>query len=86
MILSVKNLACSLYSIVPFKDAENINLLVARNSDSERKHESYLDYLISSMRKRVRTTFREISNFFPEKIQTVTMFGFLLKVVIFIFG
>jgi len=68
------------------KDAENIDLLVQRRSNSKRKHEPYVDYLISSMRKRIETTFSEISNFLPKKIHAVTEFGFLLKVVIFIFG
>lgn len=68
------------------KDAENIDLLVARKSDSKRKHEPYVEYLISTLRKRIETTFSEISNFFPKKIHAVTEFGFILKVVIFIFG
>ena len=68
------------------KDAENIDLLVQRKSNSIRKHEPYLDYLISSMRKRIESAFSEISNFLPKKIHAVTEFGFLLKVVIFIFG
>ena len=68
------------------KDAENIDLLVQRKSNSKKQHEPYVDYLISSMRKRIETTFSEISNFLPKKIHAVTEFGFLLKVVIFIFG
>jgi len=68
------------------KDAEQIDLLVARKSDSRRQHEPYVDYLISSMRKRIETTFSEISNFLPKKIHAVTEFGFLLKMVVFIFG
>lgn len=68
------------------KDAENIDLRVARKSDSKRKHEPYIEYLISCMRKRIETTFSEISNFLPKKIHAVTEFGFILKVVIFIFG
>ena len=47
------------------KDAENIDLLVAR---------------------RIETTLSEISNFLPKKIHAVTEFGFLLKIVVFIFG
>ena len=39
-----------------------------------------------SMRKRIESAFSEISNFLPKKIHAVTEFGFLLKVVIFIFG
>jgi len=68
------------------KDAENIDLLVARRSTSKRKHEPYVEYLISTMRKRIETTFSEISNFFPKTIHAVTEYGFILKVVIFIFG
>ena len=68
------------------KDAEDIDLLVQRKSNSKKQHEPYVDYLISSMRKRIETTFSEIFNFLPKKIYAVTEFGFLLKVVIFIFG
>ena len=68
------------------KDAENIDLLVARKSNSRRKHEPCIEYIISVMRKRIETTFSEISNFLPKKIHAVTEFGFLLKLVIFIFG
>ena len=68
------------------KDAEDIDLLVARKSNSKRKHEPYIEYLISVMRKRIETTFSEISNFLPKKIHAVTEFGFLLKIVVFIFG
>jgi Transposase DDE domain len=68
------------------KDAENIDLLVARKSTSKRKHEPYEEYLISTMRKRIETTFSEISNFFPKTIHAVNEYGFILKVVIFIFG
>jgi len=68
------------------KDAENIDMLVARRSNSKRKHEPYINYLIEVMRKRVETTFSEISGLFPKKIHAVTEYGFLLKIVIFIFS
>jgi len=58
------------------KDAENIDLLVARRFGSKKKHESYIDYLKSSMRKRIETTFIEISNSLPKKIHAVTEAGF----------
>ncbi len=38
------------------KDAENIELLVQRKSNSKRKHEPYVDYKILTMRKRIKTT------------------------------
>ncbi len=68
------------------RDAEGIDLLVARKSDSKRKHEPYIEYLISTMRKRIETTFSEISSLFPKKIHAVTEYGFIMKVVLFIFS
>jgi len=68
------------------KDAEGIELLAQRTSRLKRQHEPYIDYIITTMRKRIETTFSEISNFLPKKIHTVTEYGFILKVVIFIFG
>ena len=68
------------------KDAQGIELLAKRTSRLKRQHEPYVDYIISTMRKRIETTFSEIANFFPKKIHAVTEYGFILKVVIFIFG
>ena len=68
------------------KDAEGIELLAQRTSRLKRQHEPYVDYIITTMRKRIETTFSEISNFLPKKIHAVTEYGFILKVVIFIFG
>lgn len=68
------------------KEADGIDLLVARKSNSRRKHEPHIEYIISVMRKRIESTFSEISNFLPKKIHAVTEYGFLLKVVLFIFG
>ncbi|NPD86977.1 IS982 family transposase, partial [Lentimicrobium sp. L6] len=68
------------------KDAEKINLLVARKSNSKRKRERYMEYIIESMRKRVETTFSEISTLLPKKIHAVTSYGFVLKVIMFLFS
>ena len=68
------------------KDAEGIELLSQRTSRLKRQHEPYVDYIITTMRKRIETTFSEIANFLPKKIHAVTEFGFILKMVIFIFG
>jgi len=38
------------------------------------------------MRKRIETTFSEITAFFPRKIHAVTIQGFILKVILFIFA
>ena len=68
------------------KDAEDIYLLSQRTSRLKRQHEPYVDYIISTMRKKIETTFSEIAGFLPKKIHAVTEFGFILKMVIFIFG
>ena len=68
------------------KEAENIDLLVARKSNSKRRREAYSEYIIESMRKRVETTFSEISGMFPKKIHAVTDNGFILKMILFLFS
>lgn len=68
------------------KDAEGIDLLVARKSNSKRTREPYQEYLIETMRKRVETTFSEISTLLPKKIHAVTNHGFILKVIMFLFS
>jgi hypothetical protein len=68
------------------KDAENIDRHMARRSTSKRGNVPYVEYLILTMRKRVETTFSEISDFFPKTIHAVTEYGSILKVVIFIVG
>lgn len=68
------------------KHAEGIDLLSQRSSRLKRQHEPYVDYIITTMRKRIETAFSEIANFLPKKIHAVTEYGFILKVVVFIFG
>ena len=67
-------------------DSENIELLVARKSNSKRKRESHMEYTIETVRKRVETTFSEISTLLPKKIHAVTSYGFILKVIMFLFS
>lgn len=67
-------------------DADKIELLVARKSNSTRKREPYIEYIIETMRKRVETTFSEISSMLPKKIHAVTDNGFILKVILFLFS
>ena len=68
------------------EQAEKIELLVARKSNSKRKREPYQEFLIESMRKRVETTFSEISTLLPKKIHAVTDSGVILKVIMFLFS
>jgi len=41
--------------------------------------------MIADSRKRIETTFSQISSMFPKRIHAVTPDGFLMKVVLFIF-
>jgi len=66
------------------KDAEKIDLLVARKSNSKRKHLPCVNYLIETMRKRVETTFSELNAMFPKKIHAVTNYGFVIKIITFL--
>lgn len=66
-------------------EAENIKMMIARKSNSKRKHQPWQDYLISVSRKRIETMFSQISVMFPKRIHAVTVNGFLLKLVLFIF-
>lgn len=68
------------------QQAEKIELLAARKSNSKRKREPYQEFLIESMRKRIETTFSEISTLLPKKIHAVTDYGFILKVIMFLFS
>jgi hypothetical protein len=68
------------------KEADDISLLVARKSNSKRKKEAYEEYVIGIMRKRIETTFSEISTLLPKKIHAVTDNGFILKVIMFLFS
>lgn len=66
-------------------EAENIKLMIARRANSKRQHQPWQDYMLSIRRKRIETTFSQISIMFPKHIHAVTVNGFLLKVVMFIF-
>lgn len=66
-------------------EAENIKMMISRKSNSKRKHQPWQEYLISVSRKRIETTFSQISAMFPKRIHAVTADGFLLKVILFIF-
>jgi hypothetical protein len=42
-------------------------------------------FMIADSRKRIETTFSQISSMFPKLIHAVTTDGFLMKVILFIF-
>ena len=65
---------------------DNINLLAARKQNAKKKHEPWVEYIISTLRKRVETSFSDIAKCFPKNIHAVTDKGFLIKLIAFIFG
>ena len=69
-----------------YKELEQIHLLAARKSNSKRPDHPAMYYIKKVMRKRIETTFSEITVFSPRKIHAVTAQGFILKVVLFIFA
>jgi hypothetical protein len=66
-------------------EAESIKLMIARKSNSKQPHEPWENFLIADSRKRIETTFSQISSMFPKRIHAVTPDGFLMKVILFIF-
>jgi Transposase DDE domain len=66
-------------------DAEGIKLMIARKSNTKKPHEPWENFMIADSRKRIETTFSQISSMLPKRIHAVTSDGFLMKVVLFIF-
>lgn len=68
------------------KEIERITLMIARKSNSKRKREPWEEYLISTSRKGIETMFSQITALFPKRIHAVTVNGFMIKLLIFIFA
>ena len=68
------------------KEAEGIELMIARRSNAKRKDEPWIMFLKEQMRKRIETTFSQIKAFFLRTIHAVTFKGFLLKLILFLFA
>jgi Transposase DDE domain len=66
------------------KEAELIELMIQRKSNSTRKDEPWVRFIKEQMRKGIETAFSEIKALFLRKIHVVTFKGFLLKLVMFI--
>ncbi|MES2330129.1 MAG: IS982 family transposase [Bacteroidota bacterium] len=63
------------------KEADHINLMIQRRSNSLRKDEPWIRFINEQMRKGIETAFSEIKALFLRKIHAVTFKGFLLKLV-----
>ena len=69
-----------------YQEVENITLKVCRKDNAKRKDEPYQAFLKNYYRKRIETTFSEITAHFPKKIHAVTQTGFVIKLILFIFA
>jgi hypothetical protein len=66
-------------------EAEGINLMIARKSNTKQPHEPWQNFLISDSRKRIETTFSQISSMLQKRIHAVTGDVFLMKAILFLF-
>ncbi|MEO6731812.1 MAG: IS982 family transposase [Ferruginibacter sp.] len=66
------------------READLIELMIQRRSNSLRKDEPWIKFIKEQMRKGIETSFSEIKALFLRKIHAVTFKGFLLKLVMFI--
>jgi len=66
------------------KEADLIQLMIQRKSNSKRKDEPWIRFIKEYMRKGIETTFSEMKALFLRKIHAVTFKGFLIKLVMFI--
>jgi hypothetical protein len=65
------------------REIEGLNLIAERKENSSRQHSGCVRYLQSVSRKRIETTFSQLTRLFPRKIHAVTLKGFLLKLIVF---
>lgn len=68
------------------KEADAVELMIARRSNAKRKDEPWVRFVKEQMRKGIETTFSEIKALFLRTIHAVTFKGFLLKLILFIFA
>ena len=62
------------------EEVAHVELTAARKKNSKRPHPGYVGYLCHVIRKRVETTFSQITQHFSRSIHAVTPRGFELKV------
>lgn len=62
------------------QEVAQVDLMVARKKNSKRPHPGHVVYLCQVIRKRVETTFSQITEHFARSIHAVTARGFELKV------
>ncbi len=65
-------------------ESQDIHLYSQRRSNSKRPRPGWLDFLITTSRKKIETGFSMLTNLFPKSIHAVTDQGFMLKCASFI--
>jgi len=65
---------------------ELVSLKIQRKSNSKRKDTKEAVRKKLKMRKRIETTISDIKKMFPRTIHAVTLNGFLIKLILFVFG
>jgi Transposase DDE domain len=68
------------------REAELVELMIQRKSNSKRPDEPWKRFLKLQMRKGIETTISMLKALFLRKIHAVTFKGFLLKILMFIIG
>lgn len=66
------------------KEAMDIRLIPQRKSNMKRQHQGSLAYLQTLRRKRIETTFSQITKLFPKSISASTQKGFIMKILLFV--
>ncbi|WP_456151984.1 IS982 family transposase [Arcicella aquatica] len=69
-----------------YAQCEDIYLKVTRKNNSKRPDERCQAFLKEHYRKTIEHTFNGITNLFPRSIHAVTIKGFILKLVLFLFA
>ncbi|RZK18251.1 MAG: IS982 family transposase [Hymenobacter sp.] len=69
-----------------FNEASGSQQQTARRKDSKRPHHPAQNFLLQYFRKRIETTFSQLTARFPKQIHAVTAQGFALKIALFIFA
>lgn len=68
-----------------FEEAMGNQQQTARKKNSKRPHTPAQNFLLQHFRKRIETTFSQLTARFPKQIHAVTAAGFTLKIALFIF-
>lgn len=66
------------------EEAASIEMRPLRKKNSKRPFAPSVEYIQKRMRKRIETSFGQISALFPKKTHAVTAPGFELKIVYFV--